>query len=106
MAGYLSWTRLQNWSKLESNCLTAWTVILVKGSMVQFPQTYGPYQSPVARALARYILRRSSVVIARDEKSQQVAQKLIGSRRQVWLSPDVAFSLEAILPGGIEECPG
>lgn len=85
--------------------LTAWTVILVKGSMVQFPQTYGPYQSRVARALARYILRRSSVVIARDEKSQEVAQKLIGSRQQVWLSPDVAFSLEAARPCHIEVHP-
>ncbi len=85
--------------------LMAWTVILVKGSMVQFPQTYGPYQSRVARALARYIFRRSSVVIARDEKSRQVAQELIGSRQLVWLSPDVAFSLEAIRPERIEVDP-
>jgi colanic acid/amylovoran biosynthesis protein len=85
--------------------LMAWTVILVKGSMVQFPQTYGPYQSRVARALARYILRQSSVVIARDEKSQQVAQELIGARRQVWLSPDVAFSLEAIHTATIDLDP-
>lgn len=85
--------------------LMAWSVLLVKGSMVQFPQTFGPYQSPLARILARFILRRSSVVIARDEKSQHVAQKLIGSRRQVWLSPDVAFALEAIRPERIEVNP-
>lgn len=85
--------------------LMAWTVLLVKGSMVQFPQTYGPYRNPVARVLARYLLRRSSVVIARDEKSRQVAQELIGSRRQVWLSPDVAFSLEAIRPEHIAVDP-
>ena len=85
--------------------LMAWTVLLVKGSMIQFPQTYGPYRNPIARVLARYILRRSSVVIARDQKSQQVAQELVGPAKEVWLSPDVAFSLEAISPEHIEVEP-
>jgi colanic acid/amylovoran biosynthesis protein len=85
--------------------LMAWTVLLVKGSMVQFPQTYGPYQCPVARALARYLLKRSLVVIARDEKSRQVVQELVGPDKEVWLSPDVAFSLEVIRPEHIEVDP-
>lgn len=85
--------------------LNAWTVILVKGSMVQFPQTYGPYKSPLARMLARYLLRRSSVVIARDRESQKVAQDLIGPKRDVWLSPDVAFSLEVVQPERIDFDP-
>lgn len=78
--------------------LAAWTVLLVKGTMVQFPQTYGPYKSPLARGLARYLLRRSAVIIARDKESQKVAQDLVGPAREVWLSPDVAFSLEPIVP--------
>jgi len=85
--------------------LMAWTVILVKGSIVQFPQTYGPYRSPVTRMLARYLLKRSSVVIARDEKSQQIAQELGGPDREVCLCPDVAFSLESIPPPSIEVDP-
>jgi len=85
--------------------MMAWTVILVKGSLVQFPQTFGPYKSYLARVLARYLLRRSSVVIARDEKSRQVAQDLIGQNKEVWLSPDVAFSLEVIQPERIEVDP-
>jgi polysaccharide pyruvyl transferase WcaK-like protein len=76
----------------------AWTVLLVKGRMVQFPQTFGPYKSMPARWMARYLLKHSSVVIARDEKSQRVAEALLGPDREVWLSPDVAFSLEAIRP--------
>lgn len=100
-----SFSDIYGMGRFYDGFLTAWTVILVKGSMVQFPQTYGPYQSRVARALARYILRRSSVVIARDEKSRQVAQELIGSRQVVWLSPDVAFSLGAIRPERIELDP-
>jgi colanic acid/amylovoran biosynthesis protein len=85
--------------------LMAWTVLLVKGSMVQFPQTYGPYQSFVARVLSRYLLKRSSVVIARDEKSRQVAQEMVGPTKEVWLCPDVAFSLEVIRPDRIDVDP-
>jgi polysaccharide pyruvyl transferase WcaK-like protein len=81
------------------------TVLLVKGSIVQFPQTFGPYKSPLARLLARYILNRSAVIIARDETSCKVAQELVGESREVWLCPDVAFSLEAIEPEKPEVFP-
>jgi polysaccharide pyruvyl transferase WcaK-like protein len=83
----------------------AWTVLLVKGSMVQFPQTFGPYSNPIARLLAQYLLKRSSVVIARDERSRKVAQSLLGPNREVWLSPDVAFALEVVQPRKIELFP-
>ena len=78
--------------------LMAWTVLLVKGDMVQFPQTYGPFKSPIARWLARFLLMRSSLVIARDKQSQRLAQDLVGASREVLLSPDVAFSLELVRP--------
>lgn len=81
--------------------LMAWSVILVRGTLVQFPQTYGPYSRKVARALARFLLRRSSVVVARDKASRKVAQDLLGSRAEVMLSPDVAFSLTPALPDPI-----
>lgn len=83
----------------------AWTVLLIKGTMVQFPQTFGPFKSPMAKWLAGYILKRSSVVIARDQESRQVAQALIGKNRDVWISPDVAFSLHAVRPEHIELHP-
>ena len=82
--------------------LMAWTVVLVKGSIVQFPQTYGPYKSPLARWLAQFLLRRSSTIIARDKQSRKVAQDLIGPEQEVMLSPDVAFSLEPVRPERIE----
>ena len=53
-----------------------------------------PRHSP--RWLARVLLKRSSVIIARDRQSQKVAQELVGTDKDVLLSPDVAFSLEAI----------
>jgi polysaccharide pyruvyl transferase WcaK-like protein len=85
--------------------LMGWSVLLVKGTLVQFPQTYGPYNSAVARWLARFLLRRSFVIIARDKESQRVARELVGAHQEVLLSPDVAFSLEPSCPEQIELDP-
>ena len=85
--------------------LMDWTVLMVKGTMVQFPQTYGPYTTPLARWLARFLLKRSSVIIARDHLSQKLAQELVGPEKEVLLCPDVAFSLESIRPERLELDP-
>jgi polysaccharide pyruvyl transferase WcaK-like protein len=74
------------------------SVILIKGSIVHLPQTYGPFRTSGARFLARLLLRRSSAVIARDRESQRVAQVLAGGRLKVKLSPDVAFALHPEAP--------
>jgi colanic acid/amylovoran biosynthesis protein len=87
------------------NFLMVWTVVLVKGTIVQFPQTYGPYMNPLARWLARFLLTRSSVIIARDQQSQKLAQELVGPEKEVLLCPDVAFSLESIRPERLELDP-
>jgi len=79
----------------------AWTVLLVKRDMVQFPQTYGPFQSGLAKFLARYLLNNSSIVIARDIHSQTVAQSLVRGNKTILLSPDVAFSLEVSRPSEV-----
>jgi polysaccharide pyruvyl transferase WcaK-like protein len=85
--------------------LMDWTVLLVKGTMVQFPQTYGPYKTPLARGLARFLLKRSSVILARDHLSQKLAQELVGPEKVVLFCPDVAFSLESVLPERLELDP-
>jgi polysaccharide pyruvyl transferase WcaK-like protein len=87
------------------NFLMVWTVVLIKGTMVQFPQTYGPYKSPMARWLARFLLTRSSVIIARDQQSQKLAQELVGPEKEVQLCPDVAFSLETVRPERLDMDP-
>lgn len=74
------------------------TVLLVKGEIAQFPQTYGPYASRTARFLAAFLLKRSSIVVARDAESQIVAESLIGLGARVVEAPDVAFSLFAVVP--------
>jgi len=71
------------------------SVIWIKGSIVLFPQTYGPYKSCISRVIARWIIRRASVIIARDKESQAVAQALARPDQKVLLTPDVAFALHA-----------
>lgn len=96
---------IYGWRRFLLGFLAAWSVVLVKGKLVHFPQTYGPYARPWARRLARYLLRRSPVIVARDRESQRVAQELVGGKQEVWLSPDVAFALEARVPERIETDP-
>ncbi len=79
---------------------TAWSVLLIKRTMVQFPQTYGPYKSRLSSILAKFLLKRSSVY-ARDEKSLAVARSLMPEGQKITLSPDVAFSLEVVRPEAI-----
>ena len=74
------------------------SVLLVKGSIVHLPQTYGPFRTRTSRFLARFLLRCSSAVIARDLESQRIAQELVGPRLDVRLSPDVAFALHSEAP--------
>jgi colanic acid/amylovoran biosynthesis protein len=85
--------------------LMALSVLLVRGSMIQFPQTYGPFKTGLSRWMARFLLRRSSIVFARDKNSQRIAQELIGGSPQVQLSPDVAFALEPKVPKEITFYP-
>jgi len=100
-----SFSDIYGWRRFLFGFMAAYTAILVKGSLVQLPQTYGPFKSPLAKVLARYLLRRSPVVVARDTESQRVAQEILGEGRQVLLSPDVAFALEVAVPGMIELSP-
>ena len=73
-------------------------VVLVRGRIVLFPQTYGPYKFAIARAVARFILRRASVIFSRDRESMSTVTQLIGEPNRCQFCPDVAFSLEARPP--------
>lgn len=100
-----SFSDIYGMSRFVHGFLMAWTVILVRGSMVQLPQTYGPYKSGTAKKLARYLLKCSSMVIARDKESQRVAQELLGDSGKVALTPDVAFSLKPFRPATVTLSP-
>jgi polysaccharide pyruvyl transferase WcaK-like protein len=70
------------------------SVIWVRGSVVLFPQTYGPFSHAPARFVARYILRHASRILSRDRASIQTVTDLIGPTTRIGFCPDVAFALE------------
>ncbi len=69
--------------------------------LIMLPQTYGPFQRPLTRLLAGYILRRCEVVWSRDKQGGDTLRELLGDEfvaKKVRFSPDVAFVLDARRP--------
>jgi len=81
-------------------------VLLVRSSMALLPQTYGPFRSRVARAAARWIMRRSAPVFARDREGEAVVAEILGpGKAHVLFCPDVAFTMEKAEPEKISVDP-
>jgi polysaccharide pyruvyl transferase WcaK-like protein len=80
--------------------LRKWLVLLFNKDLIMLPQTYGPYRRLLAKAMARYILNRASVVYSRDQEGIEYANALLNNRRngKVRFAPDVAFVLDAREP--------
>jgi polysaccharide pyruvyl transferase WcaK-like protein len=81
------------------------SAIWLRGKITLLPQTYGPYKSSAARALARYILRHAEVILSRDRASMKLVEELIGPTDRCRLCPDVAFSLQPIRPQQVSVQP-
>jgi len=78
--------------------LPALSVIILRGNITLFPQTYGPFKSPIARRIAAFIVMHSSTALSRDKDSLDVIQQLTGGKKTGIYCPDVAFTLEARAP--------
>jgi len=75
--------------------------LLMEKDLVLLPQTYGPYRSPIARKIARFIMMRAQKIHSRDTGSIEIVRELLGKKargKAVQFCPDVAFSLKAIEP--------
>jgi polysaccharide pyruvyl transferase WcaK-like protein len=76
-------------------CLQKLVPVMFKKELVLLPQTYGPFRSPIARLMARYILRKSSVVYSRDRAGVEVVKEILkNGEDKVRFVPDVAFVLD------------
>jgi polysaccharide pyruvyl transferase WcaK-like protein len=83
-------------------------VLMAGADLVLLPQTYGPFRRRLTRWLARGVLARAAVVLARDRQSLQVIRDLMGRRRMratPRYCPDVAFVLDSIAPQHIATNP-
>lgn len=76
-------------------------VLLLGKQLILLPQTIGPFESLVAKVIARYILHRARTVYARDRETLRVAKQAGLSDLPVFkFSHDMAFALEAVSPSG------
>ena len=68
--------------------------------LILLPQTYGPYRTPLARFVARGIMRRARLCMSRDAQGPQTIGRLLGPKAgsAVAVCPDVAFVLDPLEP--------
>lgn len=96
-----SFADIYGFKRFFMGVLPCCVALLMGARLVFLPQTYGPFAGKASAAMAGFLLRHSSDVIARDKKSREVARQLMGAsaaERKVYLCPDVAFGLAAIEP--------
>ena len=76
-------------------------VLLMRKELILLPQTYGPYKSYLARRIARFLIKRTKYIYARDKEGLSVVQKLMNRpdpMSKLSFCPDVAFLLDSIIP--------
>jgi polysaccharide pyruvyl transferase WcaK-like protein len=74
-------------------------LLLLERPLIQLPQTHGPFKTATARAVARYILKHSSIVYSRDHEGVAVVKELLGPRGQAArFAYDMGFALEPTPP--------
>ncbi|QDF75866.1 MULTISPECIES: polysaccharide pyruvyl transferase family protein [Shewanella] len=82
--------------RLYQRCLIFWLAILKKKRLVVFPQSIGPIFRRVTKGILRLTLGKADLIVARDEKSYEVAKKVWdGCQAKVQYSPDVGVLQES-----------
>jgi polysaccharide pyruvyl transferase WcaK-like protein len=79
--------------------------VLFGKRLVTLPQTYGPFNRRLTKVMARFLLRRASIVYSRDRAGAEYVNSLLNSRAnetKVRFAPDVAFVLDARRPSRLE----
>lgn len=103
-----SFSDIYGFKRLATNAFGSVIAILMRKQFVLLPQTYGPYNSWISRALARFIFSHASLIYARDKESIKVVHYLSGkntNNKKVQFCPDVAFILPVIEPPVIDYKP-
>ncbi len=80
--------------------LRKWLVLIYGKKLIMLPQTYGPFKQPLARVMARYILKKTSLVYSRDRRGVGYVNKVLNNCQngKVKFAPDVAFVLDTRKP--------
>lgn len=68
-----------------------------KKPFVMLPQTYGPFSTPEAKRIARWVLERTALAMSRDHEGLDVLRDLMGDeyvQQKAVYVPDLAYTLE------------
>ncbi len=92
---------------LFSVAIPDFIALLLGKKLVLFPQTYGPYRSSAAKAIARFIVKRAKYVLSRDEAGINQIRDLVGNAygERIFFCPDVAFSMPPKSPSRVAISP-
>jgi polysaccharide pyruvyl transferase WcaK-like protein len=95
IAGGDSFSDIYGMQRLLYVVLPQILVLALGKPLVLLPQTYGPFESSLARAVARYILKHAALIYSRDEEGVRAVRALIGREDDhVQFAHDMGFALE------------
>lgn len=105
IAGGDSFSDIYGMRRLTLGFLTRLLPLLLKKDLVMFPQTYGPFARRASRLMARFILKRTRCIYARDHAGLDYLRELLGghwAQGRVQFAPDVAFVLDSRQPEDLD----
>jgi polysaccharide pyruvyl transferase WcaK-like protein len=103
IAGGDSFSDIYGLMRLLYVALPQLLVLFMGRTLVQLPQTYGPFKSKTARLMVRYILRHSHTIYSRDEAGVAIVRSVTGfAEQRVTVVPDLGFSMSPqVLPSNV-----
>ncbi len=95
IAGGDSFSDIYGMQRLLYVVLPQMLVLWLGKPLVLLPQTYGPFESPLARVLARHVIKRAALVYSRDMEGVEAARALVGGAdARIQFAYDMGFALE------------
>lgn len=86
---------------IPTHLVTIWISVLLRKKTVIYAQSIGPFENRVGRAIAGFVLRRVTRILARDAYSVDYVQAVLGVQAdKVRLTADSAFELSSALQDG------
>lgn len=80
-------------------------VLLLQKKLFLLPQTYGPFEKPIAKVVAKHIFNKATVIYSRDQAGVEYVRNFLSNRdvgEKVRFAPDVAFILDPNEPAHAE----
>ena len=104
MAGGDSFSDIYGLRRFIYGSLPQLLALFMNKKLVLLPQTLGPFEGKMVRAIAKYILTRAQIVYSRDYTGLRNMRNLLGPnhKEKLRFSPDVAFVLEPSEPASTD----